>query len=907
MDKRSFFEHAGAVICAPLLAAGVLLWTPLSSMETLARDALVRASTWWTPEATPGVPDVAVAAMDTASLSAFDDWPWPRSRYVELIRALEDAGALAIAFDIDFSTPRDPAQDAAFGTAIAKSGRVVLGAFRDLQEVPGVGHIEMVHQPLPVLSHGARLGSGMVPFDPDGTVRRSRPIAEIGGRRLASLALTTLSLVLSQEADLSDRPKQLLDFRHAKPEIPRFSIVDLLEGHVERSVIEGRAIFVGATAPVLQDLWKTPIDPRVPGVIIHAIEYRNHATEAAGRSALRDASLGAQLALALFVSLCMRVFGSGSHPRRIATAVGLAGAVPTATLGALVSMRVLFEPLSALLVVGVHYLWGLERVRVTIRRRLRAREESIDALVNIGKIASERPGLSQTQSALRLLGETATANWLVLIPADASGSFVGDAPTWARHGEAPEPNLSAARGALTSGELRTIVPSGGHALELYVPLATGAQKIGVLIAGYPANTQPDETEIRTVEAVAALIALAGTTDRLIHDLRDASEEAQNANRAKTDFLANISHEIRTPMNAVLGYTELLGDTKLPPDVREDMTRALRLNGEHVVALVDDILDLSRIETGDLQLNLALTDPVKLLREVEAMLRNQAIERGLMLVVSARERAPALIQTDPVRLRQVLVNLVSNAIKFTPEGSVRVRIGTNDGSDVEAGKLRFEVRDTGMGMSEEVRARVFDAFFQADSSSTRDRGGVGLGLAISQKLAGALGGGIEIESEPGQGSVFTLTVSAGRVEGPALRPAASPGAALSGRALVAEDGPDNQRIIRAFLRKAGLEVTIAENGQLALEAAIAARDAGEEFDIVFMDIAMPVMDGHEATRRLREAGFSTPIIAVTAHARDEDRDAALAAGCDDYMTKPLKRETLVEMSTRHLAEPKPGES
>ncbi len=910
MDLRSLSVHAVAALGTALLALCLLIWTPLSSFENQALDALLRTGSNWPPTHPAEIPDAVVAALDTRSLNAFDDWPWPRNRYARLIEVLEAAEVRAITFDIDFSTPRDPKLDAEFGTAIVRSGKVVLGAFRDIQELPGTGRIEMIHRPVQVIAQGATVGSGMVPFDPDGTVRMARPVAQIGEKWLPSLALTTLEVILGQSDPLSLQPIRVVDFRRSRPEIPVFSIVDLLAGDVPASELAGRVVFVGATAPVLQDLWKTPVHARIPGVMIHAIEYRNYAADRAGQRPLSRAGLGLRFTLALLFSALMRWLGSGTHFRRVLAGAALCALTPVASLGLLVMGSVLVEPISALLVVILHYVWGIERLRIRFLERIQARDQSLGALVNIGKIASSSDN-SRNVMALELLGKVTSANWLVLLPARVKGGFEPDPPGWARSGAPPNPDLGTARDSITAGAMQTAFSANGAEQELYVPLETDVQQIGVLVAGYPRISLPDQSEIDTIEAVAALIALAGTTDHLIRDLREATDIAVAANNAKTEFLANLSHEIRTPLNAVLGYTDLLCDPKIGAEQRSQMSEAMRLNGEHVVALVNDILDLSRIETGDLALKRKRICPVALGEEIVRMLSEQAQEKGIRLEFECSPRVPASIETDPVRLSQVLVNLIGNGIKFTDAGFVKLRVGRDDGSDLERGLLQFDVLDSGIGMEPDAQARVFEAFFQADGSSTRQRGGTGLGLAISRRLASLLGGSIEISSEPGRGSVFRLSVGVGVGPiGEHATPARSSKSkelpeGLCGRVLVAEDGLDNQRIIEMFLSKAGLDVTIAENGQLACEFAAQAEEAGEPFDMVFMDIAMPILDGHGATRRLRENGFTAPIVALTAHAQPEDREAALTAGCDEYMTKPVKRRQLVEMAACLLESRKTG--
>jgi CheY-like chemotaxis protein/HPt (histidine-containing phosphotransfer) domain-containing protein len=304
------------------------------------------------------------------------------------------------------------------------------------------------------------------------------------------------------------------------------------------------------------------------------------------------------------------------------------------------------------------------------------------------------------------------------------------------------------------------------------------------------------------------------------------------------------------------------------------------------------------------------------------MRVRADAKQLKLETDVAGLLPETVLTDPLRLRQVLVNLVGNAIKFTDQGEVRITARLIDDGDLP--RLRFDVTDTGIGMDEGQIGRLFQAFSQVDSSSARKFGGTGLGLCISKRLTEAMGGNIEVRSEPGKGSTFSLTIETGPLDGIRLIPQ-SQGLALQsphvtasvaeskielhGRVLLAEDGPDNQRLIAFLLRKAGAEVTLVENGQLAVEAILAACEAGEPFDVILMDMQMPIMDGYTATRELRKQGYTAPIVALTAHAMAEDRQKCLNAGCNDYATKPIDRQkllaTVAQWSAHNRSENSPG--
>jgi len=402
---------------------------------------------------------------------------------------------------------------------------------------------------------------------------------------------------------------------------------------------------------------------------------------------------------------------------------------------------------------------------------------------------------------------------------------------------------------------------------------------------------------------------AGELAVLARDRDEARRAAQEASRLKSEFLAHTSHEIRTPMTALVGYTELLGDPDLSPAERAEGLATVRRNGEHLMTIVNDILDLSKIESGRMTIERMACSPFALVAEVAAVLRPRAAHDGLDVEVGYRSPLPETIETDPTRLRQILLNLVGNAIKFTPRGSVRLEVGP-----VEDTRLCFEVIDTGIGLDAEQQARLFTAFSQADASTTRRFGGTGLGLAISKRLAGMLGGDLRVRSVPGEGSTFTLTIDVGSLAGvrlldrpPEVRaaaerpePSADERQALRGRILLAEDGLDARRLLARHLRAAGAEVETAENGLVACELALRAAEAGAPYDLILMDMQMPELDGYAAAARLRAAGYRGPIVALTAHAMEDERARCLGAGCDGFATKPILRRTLIEVARAYLA-------
>lgn len=487
-----------------------------------------------------------------------------------------------------------------------------------------------------------------------------------------------------------------------------------------------------------------------------------------------------------------------------------------------------------------------------------------------------------------------------------------ESPDQVREGWALIRDVHGAPGLVIRLDMARPIFAQGRATQRYmlVAVACGCACCGVILVAFLSRRVLDRIdrlsrEVRSAQdsrsarmsekgtdeigALASSInEMLTTIEKSQRELTEARVIAEAANKAKSDFLSTITHEIRSPMTAVIGYADLLMDGGLAEDQRHDHVSRIRRSGEHLLGVINDILDASKIEAGAMTVESVPCSVRQVVDDVRGMVEGKAKAAGVELVVEVSPSVPGMIASDPLRLRQVLMNLASNAVKFTKHGSVTIRVDLADES-----VLRARVEDTGIGMSPEQADRLFKPFSQADSSTSRRYGGTGLGLTISRKLARLMGGDITVESRPGEGSTFTATFRFSPCSEPAAAKAtARRTVSLSNvRVLLVDDSEDNRRLLAHFLRGAGADVVQAADGEDAVRCIAEEMTRRGPFNVVLMDMQMPVCDGYEATRRARAIGYQGPIIALTAHSIAEERGKCVAAGCDDFLNKPIDRSTL----------------
>lgn len=387
------------------------------------------------------------------------------------------------------------------------------------------------------------------------------------------------------------------------------------------------------------------------------------------------------------------------------------------------------------------------------------------------------------------------------------------------------------------------------------------------------------------------------------ELAVARDQANKANHTKSQFLANMSHEIRTPLTAIIGFSENLLDKDISANDRQDAINTIIQSGNHLMQLINNILDLSKVEAGKLELESIEFSPFEMLEEIKALVINQTTRKKLGFNINYQFPFPSKIKGDPIRTKQIILNLCSNAIKFTYKGQIDIYARYDKTTNL----LNFEISDTGIGMTNVQTKKIFSPFTQADSTTTKRYGGTGLGLSLSKRLAENLGGTLSVKSEFGKGSRFIASISAGNVAGlkyvnkeseflPTLqKPSSSQKfVPISGNILLVEDMPNNQKLISWQIKKLGAKVKIVNNGKEAVELATA-----ENFDLILMDIQMPIMDGLQATSLLRERGYDGPIVALTANAMQKDKNLCYEAGCNNFVPKPIDKIHFYEVLSTYL--------
>lgn len=394
--------------------------------------------------------------------------------------------------------------------------------------------------------------------------------------------------------------------------------------------------------------------------------------------------------------------------------------------------------------------------------------------------------------------------------------------------------------------------------------------------------------------------------KLVEELSEARIKIERAMESRSRFLANMSHEIRTPLNSIIGYSETLLQDSMDKDTASECIQTIMSNGEHLLGIINDVLDFTKIEAGKLSVEMLPLSVSDLISDVMNVMRYDALDKGLTLDFTTSSSVPPWIESDPMRLKQILINLVGNAVKFTSTGGVRLEVDYQSNSN----RLSFSVVDTGLGMNESQIAGLFNAFEQGDTSTTRSFGGTGLGLAISKELAAKLGGDIEVQSTLGKGSRFTVNVLAASVKAPSAQEKkhalllhskeqqSEVIANLCGKVLIAEDGEDNRKLLELLLNKTKINYTFVPNGKLAVQAALA-----EPFDLILMDAQMPVMDGYTATKLLRSNQVEVPIMALTANALQADIDHAYNMGATDFLGKPFRRDELFAKIAQYVGNTK----
>ncbi|MBL8733167.1 MAG: response regulator [Planctomycetes bacterium] len=543
---------------------------------------------------------------------------------------------------------------------------------------------------------------------------------------------------------------------------------------------------------------------------------------------------------------------------------------------------------------------------VVFHRQLRCRDRE-----GVAELAAVREDLRHAHTEMSALRAVLDAQAIVSIT-DRSGRIVDANPNFCA--------LSGYSREQLIGQHHRIVNSGHHPPEFWRTMWATVRG-GDIWRGEVCNRKQDGSTYWVRSVVAPLRNRDGCITHFVSVRTDitawklaeaqlirARQAAEAASQAKSEFLANMSHEIRTPLTAVIGYADMLEDTlgAAAQPAAQPLLQSIRDAGRHLLTVLNDILDLAKIEAGRLELQPEPTDLIALVHGVAERMRPGCDQKQVRFALGIDGDLPAEVIVDATRLRQVVLNVLGNAVKFTTHGSVRFGVSAQR-REGQYAHLTFDVSDTGIGIDAARARELFQPFTQANGGVTRAFGGTGLGLAISRRLATAMGGDLQlVTSCPGQGSHFRIEVVVALAAtavwqrlAPVPAPRAEPSIRLPGRILVAEDGRDNQRLLKHFLSRAGAEVDVADDGAEAWRLLQARLGIGTAYDLVITDMQMPVMDGYTLAAHIRDAGLQVPVLALTAHAMKEDRQRCLRAGCDDFLTKPIDRQALLQVCHRLL--------
>jgi signal transduction histidine kinase/CheY-like chemotaxis protein/CHASE2 domain-containing sensor protein len=832
--------------------------------------------------------NVVLVDIDSKSIAAIGQWPWPRSVHAGLIRALTRAEASEIAFDVDFSARSTDEEDGALEAALREAqGSVILSVFN--QTLTAARDLRIVsNRPLARFAQYSWPASGNVRPDADGRVRRFPYGVSVDGKFVPSLPAIYGGMQEGRSGEF------LIDFSISATDIDRVSAIDLLHGEIQDHRVAGKKVIIGASAIELRDFFEVPVHGLVSGALLQALSAD---TLLQGR-ALRETGHGT-LAAGLFALSLLGVSVVG----RLQWRTGLLVIASSAILIECVATALQVQ--TALVVDTSTWQAALLGFAVvTTAREIDFRQ----VLLFISK--------TETRNIKILLNHVISENLDGIIVIDGCGTIqsvsraasqilqpLSEGPWEGRKlSEFAPPELAAA----TMGAMASLAEGSWQAMQpreltLDPGGGTGERTLEYVISpsrlagGFDANG-----EVLADQSIACL-TFRDITERQQTQARLAQqtaelEAAEQVSQAKSEFLASMSHEIRTPLHGILGFADLLLDKWQLLDEQRRCVEQIRAAGSMLLTVVNDVLDFSKIEAGQIELEAQVFSPAALLDSTISLVGSLADQKGLSMTLEASVGLPEHVSGDPNRLRQVLLNLLNNAVKFTPTGGVTVRVHAESCGD----QLRFCITDTGIGIPAEKQDRLFQRFSQVDGTINRKFGGTGLGLAISKQLVELMGGQIGVESELGQGSTFWFTVplscmtSAPEIQQD-LREIVTE--TYSARILVVDDVEINREIARTMLEAAGHTVEVVGDGADAVAAVQA-----NSYELVLMDVQMPGMDGLRATQHIRGLDHPArmiPIIAVTANVLPQQIRSFKEAGMDDHIGKPFKRKELFAATERWL--------